>query len=310
MEKAFSGVVLSTEQSGSQVLFRKTEVEHAQQVSPLLIQQIPPIITLTTDFGLTDVYVGQLKGALLQGCPEATLVDITHAVPRWDVLAAAISIHTSYPFFPSGTVHLVVVDPGVGTSRHILVAEGDNHFFVCPDNGILTLLAREHKLTLVRQVPMPQERERRVSPTFHGRDIMAPVAAALAGGKDLATLGAECSPEQIVQIPLPAPQKCTDGALLGQVLSIDHFGNVRTSLHTADPCFDVRSFSALEVGHQRIERLVTTYGEVPTGALCVLVDSAGFLEIAANQANAAALLGCVPEDVITVHCVLSSISST
>ena len=264
------------------------------------MQQLPPIITLTTDFGLTDAYVGQMKGALLRGCPSATLVDITHALPAWDVVAAAISIHTSYPFFPEGTVHLVVVDPGVGTSRPILAAQGDGHFFVCPDNGILTFLARPHKLTHVRQVQLFREGERPVSPTFHGRDIMAPVAAALARGEDLATLGRECAPAQIVQLPFPEPQRRRDGALVGQVLSIDHFGNVRTSVHTGDPHFDIRRFSALEVAHQRIEQLVTTYGEVPVGALCVLVDSAGFLEIAANQANAATLLGCVPGDVIIV----------
>ena len=146
------------------------------------------IFTLTTDFGLLDPYAGQLKGALLKGFPSATIIDLTHAIPAWDVVTAAVTIRTSYAFFPAGTIHLIVVDPGVGSQRSILVAAGDNHYFIAPDNGILSLLVLDHKIETIHRVEHPDFFGAAVSPTFHGRDIIAPVAAALAQGTGLAHL--------------------------------------------------------------------------------------------------------------------------
>jgi S-adenosylmethionine hydrolase len=273
------------------------------------MEHVPPLITLTTDFGLTDSYVGQLKGALLKGCPSATLIDITHAVPAWDVVAAALTIHTSYSFFPTGTVHLIVVDPGVGGPRSLLVARGGGHSFVCPDNGILTFLLEDRILEAVYRLAPARLGSGKVSPTFHGRDIMAPVAAALAGGVDMVSMGESVPPEQIKQIVLPTAV-LDDGRLLGHVLGIDHFGNVRTSIRTGDGNFAPHLFAFLEINGHRLNRLVTTYSEMAIGAPAVLVDSAGFLEIAANQASAATLIGCAPGDTLTVHCVHPSLEST
>ena len=264
------------------------------------MEHIPPLITLITDFGLTDSYVGQLKGVLLKGCPLATLIDITHAVPSWDVTAAALTIQTSYPFFPAGTVHLIVVDPGVGGQRSILAAHGDGQFFVCPDNGILTFLVQEGKIESAYRIEHPLRAGNRVSPTFHGRDIMAPVAAALAGGAAIAAMGEAIDPERLEQIVLPEPV-WRGGQLQGQVLGVDHFGNIRTSIRAKGGLFDRRAFLFLEIKGHRITDLVTTYSEAPVGALVALVDSSGFLEIAANQAKAAGLIGCEPGDGLVVE---------
>ncbi|MDD2463295.1 MAG: SAM-dependent chlorinase/fluorinase [Desulfobulbus sp.] len=262
------------------------------------MEQAPPIITLITDFGLADSYVGQLKGVLLKGCPFATLVDITHAVPVWNVLAAALTLQTSYTYFPVGTVHLIVVDPGVGSCRSILAAQGKGHFFVCPDNGILSFLIETKVIQRVHRVEHISAAEM-ISPTFHGRDIMAPVAATLAQRTSLDAFGPSLALSQLQQISLPEP--IIDGGLLqGQVLTIDHFGNVRTSIRAGTGFFDTRRFASLEILGQSISQLVTSYSEVPIGTLTVLIDSAGFLEIAANQANAAALIGCVPGESLTV----------
>lgn len=259
-----------------------------------------PLITLITDFGLADPYVGQLKGALLKGCPTATLVDLTHAIPTWDVRAAALALHTSYGHFPPGTVHLIVVDPGVGSHRSILAARGDHHLFVCPDNGILTFLLDAGKLETIRRLEQSPSPSHPISPTFHGRDLMAPVAAALAMGRDINTVGTPFLPHLLTRITLPAALPLA-GGVQGQVLGIDHFGNIRTSLRAGDGRFDAQGFGMLEINGWRIERWVTVYSEVPVGTLAALTDSCGFVEVAANQARAAALIGCQPGDPVMVR---------
>ncbi|MDU9050487.1 MAG: SAM-dependent chlorinase/fluorinase [Candidatus Electrothrix sp. Rat3] len=140
------------------------------------------IISLITDFGLIDPYVGQMKGSVLRRNPRAQLVDLSHAIPRQDIIGAAIVLHSSYAFFPVGTVHLIVVDPGVGSQRRILAAAGDEQIFMAPDNGIFSLLLRDQIVTRVYQLEKKELFSDVVSSTFHGRDIMGPVAAALAGG--------------------------------------------------------------------------------------------------------------------------------
>lgn len=262
----------------------------------------PTIITLTTDFGLQDPYAGQLKGVLLSGCPFATIIDITHAIPAWDVVTAAITIRTSYAFFPSGSIHLVVVDPGVGGQRSILVAEGDNHYFIAPDNGTLSLLVADHKIDRIHRVEHPSFFLASVSPTFHGRDIMAPVAAALANGRAVHDFGGAVPLHTIHLTIVPSVVPESD-SLHGQVQRIDHFGNLQTNIRAGHGHLEAASFQFLEISGQRIATFVRTYSEVAPGALLVLIDSSGCLEIAANLASAAEILGCTPGDRITVHLV-------
>ncbi|MCL2790592.1 MAG: SAM-dependent chlorinase/fluorinase [Desulfobulbus sp.] len=258
------------------------------------------IITLTTDFGLQDPYVGQLKGAVLTGCPTAAIVDLTHAIPAWDVAAAAVAIRTSYCFFPPGTIHVIVVDPGVGSGRAILVAAGYGHFFVAPDNGCLSLLVADRKIESVHRVERPSFFTPTISPTFHGRDIMAPVAAALARTGDPGQFGPAVAPASIRMVNLPQSAHVA-GCLQGQVLRIDHFGNLHTTIRVGPAQLEPARFDYAEIGGQRISRLAWAYHEAPPGALLVLVSSAGYLEIAANQASAATLTGCRPGEPVTVH---------
>ena len=258
------------------------------------MKTLPPLVTLTTDFGLTDPYVGQLKGAVLTGCPTATLVDITHAIPAWDILAAALALQTSYHYFPAGTVHLVVVDPGVGGDRSILAAQGEGHYFVCPDNGILSLLLAEEKIQTARRVAWKGVFEA-VSATFHGRDIMAPVAATLAQGSALERLGPSVGLSELTRIDVPEVRSFSD-RLDGRVLAVDHFGNVRTSIRIDREVFTPAMFPVVEINGRHLAQVATCYSEASPGGLLVLVDSSGFLEIAANQKNAAVLIGCASGD--------------
>ena len=260
------------------------------------MEQNPPLITLTTDFGLTDPYVGQLKGALLSCCPTATLIDITHAIPAWDLLAAAITLHSSYRFFPRNTVHLIVVDPGVGSDRAIVAAQGKGYFFVCPDNGILSLLLAEGVIEAASTIKPAHLSA--ISPTFHGRDLMAPVAAALALGTPIGELGATMAVDQLQRLPSWQAQATVQG-WQGRVLGIDHFGNLRTSIRGQE----LHGFIRLAINGQAVQQQVATYSEIAAGRLAVLIDSCGFVEIAANQASAAAIIGAAIDDVVTVHCV-------
>jgi S-adenosylmethionine hydrolase len=218
------------------------------------------------------------------------------------VVTAAITIRTSYAFFPSGSIHLVVVDPGVGGQRSILVAEGDRHFFIAPDNGILSLLVADHKIETIHRVEDPVLFPASVCPTFHGRDIMAPVAAALANGRAVRDFGSAVPLQSIQLIIFPSSVQ-ESNSLHGQVQRIDNLGNIRTTIRLSHGHLETRSFQFLEICGQRIAIFARTYSDVDPGALLVLIDSSGYLEIAANQARAVEILGCVLGDRIIVHVV-------
>ena len=257
---------------------------------------MPPVLTLTTDFGLKDPYVGQLKGAVLKGCRAATIVDITHGIAPWDVIGAAMTIESSYGFFPAGTVHLVVVDPGVGSRRAILAAEAKGHFFLAPDNGVLSFVLnapsqRIHRLDR-HWLELPA-----ATPTFHGRDIMAPAACQLLQGTPLEALGPSVDWASLIRLPAPA-EHVGEEVVQTRVQHIDRFGNIRLPLrvdHTGS--FGLVTVTIKDI---LIKGLYRSYHEVPVGSLLVLVDSAGYLEIAANQAHAAQLIDCSIGDPVTI----------
>eukprot|EP00923_Selenidium_pygospionis_P006357 GHVN01010961.1.p1 GENE.GHVN01010961.1~~GHVN01010961.1.p1 ORF type:complete len:287 (-),score=6.84 GHVN01010961.1:108-968(-) len=268
------------------------------------------IISLITDFGLIDPYVGQMKGAILSKNPRAQLVDLSHAIPRQDIIGAAIVLHSSYAFFPVGTVHLIVVDPGVGSQRRMLAAEGDEQIFVAPDNGILSLLLRDQIINRVYSIEETKLFADTVSATFHGRDIMGPVAAALAGGMDVDAVGSEISPDSCVCLNLPVAS-VSEKTITGQVLQIDHFGNIRTTIRSTDlehlKCLEQPLASPQRCQVQVNEQLViqsisATYAEAGPGELVALIDSAGYLEIAVNRGNAAELTRCCIGDRVQVDC--------
>lgn len=241
------------------------------------------IITLTTDFGLADPFVGMMKGVMLGIAPTAQLVDITHEIRSYDILEAALIIEGSYRYFPQGTVHVVVVDPGVGSDRRPMAAAANGHIFVAPDNGVLSLVLHtdpDASLTPAYQITNDSLFQGPVSRTFHGRDIFAPVAAHLAQGTPVESVGPRIV--DFVKKPFPAPRPQGD-RLVGTVLRIDKFGNIMTNfrLENLGQEFSIR------VAGLSITQLCSNFSEAGAGEFFAIEGSAGFIELALNQGSAA-----------------------
>src|SRR5262245_55061983 len=225
-----------------------------------------PIITLTTDFGADSPYAAAMKGVILSVNPCARIVDLTHAIPPHDIWHAAFYLAEAIPFFPPEIVHVVVVDPGVGTQRPIIYAEVGSHRIVAPDNGVISLLAMKLPVANTRFVTDPRFWRSNVSDTFHGRDILAPVAAHLSLGLDAAQLGPAA--DAWVRLPMPTAEQTGD-TIFGAVLFIDHFGNLLTNL-PPDKLPDGKLCLRLRKGKggaklERPVRVVRTYGDAPKG---------------------------------------------
>lgn len=248
------------------------------------------IVTLTTDFGLAGPYVAEMKGALLSRAPGATVVDITHALPAHDIAAGAFVMARACGWFPAGTVHIGVVDPGVGTARRGLVARGPDHIFVGPDNGLFTLLADAGKITSWWEIETGSFAFR-PSATFHGRDLFVPVAAALLAGMPSSHTGPPL--HDPVRLPLPAPQR-KGATVTARVLDVDTFGNVTTNLRKDDPV--LAGAGAPDLADAPGTPIVRTYAEGPAGRPFLLWGSADYLEIACDRSSAAARLGLAPGD--------------
>lgn len=242
------------------------------------------VITLLTDFGTADGYVAELKGVLVSLAPSASLLDLSHELPPQDVAFARLTVARYWRRFPAGTVHVVVVDPGVGTSRAAIAVENAGRLLVGPDNGVLSPALFAPDARVVR-LPIPIS----AAATFHGRDVFAPAAAALAEGAALGELGDPFGTP--VRLRTPQPRRAADGSLHGEVLTIDRFGNVVTNLMTRAVVGSVQ-FAA-----QRAP-LVRTYGDATPGELVALVGSSGFVEIALQNGNAAAVSGLRPGDAV------------
>ena len=251
-------------------------------------------IALLTDFGYRDQYVGSMKGVLASIAPDAALLDITHGVPPQSIAAGAIALRESWRFFPRRTVFLVVVDPGVGTSRlPIAVETRAGARFVGPDNGVLSLAARDAEISRAVRLESTRHRLARPSSTFHGRDIFAPAAAFLSRGTPLGTLGSTLASIKPLHLPKPAG---TAGIIRGEVLYVDAFGNLITNISSKDVARMHSSFPGKQVS-VRIRRgapmkIFNTYGEARSGAILATFGSFGLLEIAVRDASAATRLGC------------------
>ncbi len=245
-----------------------------------------PTVTLTTDFGLSGPYVGAMKGAILQTCPQARLVDITHQIPPHDIWTAAFVLAQSAPEFPEDTVHLVVVDPGVGTERSILAARMAGQQFVFPDNGVITFIKDLLPLQAIASVRNSQFfSQAGRSMTFHGRDIMGPVAGHLAGGLSLDKLGPQPNRYTLLEIPLPQTR---DETIIGQVVYIDHFGNCVTNIprQMIETHFAAPDRVKVVCGDSPVGRIEGTYAFVPAGQAVALYNSMAMLEVAVNQGSA------------------------
>ena len=249
-----------------------------------------PIITLTTDFGTNDHFVGALKGVIVDIVPNAQIVDITHAVQAYDVLDGALAIAQTYSYFPSGTVHMVVVDPGVGTTRRPIIASSDGYHFVAPDNGVLSMVYAKEERIRVRHITSDHYFRQPVSSTFHGRDVFAPVAAYLAKQVDSHKFGDEI--EDYVKFAAPRPKPAGENRIRGVVLKVDRFGNLITNVTPDDaPAVFAGGAFKIVVGSKEITDLRTAYAEGAPGEVFGVLGSMGYLEIVANRAPAAQLTG-------------------
>ena len=269
-----------------------------------------PVITLLSDFGLSDSYVGAMKGVISSICPGASLVDITHEVPPQDLLQGAFLLSTAWHFFPSGTVHVAVVDPGVGTERKPLLVRARDHFFLAPDNGILSLVLPDEDVGAVPfqayQAAIPRGVEafaltnsaywrHPVSNTFHGRDIFVPAAANLLLGAAPGDMGERV--EKMVRLAVPRPL-WENGFLTGYVLHVDRFGNIVTNIVLQDIA-EMSGGIEIEVGKSKISRFSDTYSEA--NELTALIGGQGYLEVALPNGNAALELGVRAQDRVVVR---------
>jgi len=270
------------------------------------------IITLTTDFGLTDAYVAAMKGVILGINPEAKLVDMCHTIKPQNIPQAAFVLSTAYQFFPQKTIHVVVVDPGVGTERRAIILRTPSADFVAPDNGVLSYAIQQSStrpvedIVNVQQVELEPEMEAvalteskfwrsPVSPTFHGRDIFAPVAALLSLGFPPTDFGEAIT--SVTMLPLPRPYQILDGLLVGHILHIDSFGNLITNIRSND-LPQTNQKITIEVGEQLISGLSHTYAE--GRGLLALIGSSGYLEVSLKGGSASALLDAEVGDEVRI----------
>lgn len=246
------------------------------------------IVTLTTDFGTTDHFVGVMKGIIACICPSAEVIDITHSVHSFEVNDGAFVVSQTFPYFPKKTVHLVVVDPGVGTARRPILVEAAGQYFIGPDNGVLSPAYNSDPRSKVRVITNEKYFRKDISRTFHGRDIFAPCAAHLAKGALPSTFGKIIN--DYLRVGLEKPQRTGRRIWGGTILKIDHFGNLITNFHSSDfPDLELHPIE-LKVGTRTISRVALSYAD--GSDVFLILGSSGYYEVAANQASAAKLLGC------------------
>ena len=243
----------------------------------------PRIITLLTDFGTRDAFVGIMKGVILSIAPAACIVDLSHDIPPQDVLAGALTLRSAAPFFPPESIHVAVVDPGVGSDRHAILVETAEAFFIGPDNGLLSFAAPAISRRRIIQLTNHQYFLPRLSRTFHGRDIFAPVAAHLSRGISLEDFG----PTQptIEQLTVPTVER-TETQLTGCIIATDHFGNLITNISAADLLPFPSHTLSVSIGPVHIHGLASTYASVALGTIVALINSWDLLEIAVRNGSA------------------------
>lgn len=249
-----------------------------------------PILTLTTDFGLSDHFVGTMKGVILGICPQAQIVDISHGVTPYEIGEGAYLIAQAYRYFPKNAVHLVVVDPGVGTARRPVLMEAAGQYFVAPDNGVLSMVLSREPEAKFRLISNAKYFLPQVSTTFHGRDIFAPVAAHLAAGIPAARMGKRI--EDYLKPGFEKPHRAGKRTWMGRILRIDRFGNVITNFHFDDfGDLALRNFS-FGFGPVAVTTMARNYAERAPGELFAILGSSGYYEVSASQGSAAQAIRC------------------
>lgn len=249
------------------------------------------IITLLTDFGTDDEYVGVMKGVILSVNPAARIVDISHAVDPQDILQAAFLFDAAWPYFPKGTVHVLVIDPGVGSRRAIVALKKNDHTFIAPDNGVLTLILETNGIDEAVRIENRALFLKPVSDTFHGRDILAPVSARLSAGLAVKELGSRIDHRTLVRLSVPKPAQTRQNEMSGTVISVDRFGNMITNIHQTDLTAFLSGASNrspdIRIGQKIISGIHRSYHEAASGAPLAIIGSRRYLEIAVRCGDAA-----------------------
>lgn len=254
------------------------------------------MVTLLTDFGLEDPYVGMMKGAILSVNPAARIIDISHHVTPGAISRAAQILQETYTYFPDGTIHVAVVDPGVGTDRRAIVLVARYHFFVGPDNGIFSPIMASCQEAEVIHLSKTRYFLQHISNTFHGRDIFAPVAGHLSQGVDPFDMGPVIYDPIRLKFPLPYRK---GGSLYGRIVQVDHFGNLITNIQRGElEEFLGGGIPLVRIGDQRIEGIQSTYAQTAAGEALTLFGSSGYLEIAVNRGRASDCTGLDPAKMI------------
>lgn len=245
-----------------------------------------PVITLTTDFGLMDPYVAEMKGTILKICPNATIVDVTHQIEKFNIAMGSYVLAAASPYFPQGTIHLAVVDPDVGTTREPVIVHTKQGFLVGPDNGVLVLAARSQGMKHVYKISNPKLMLPRISNTFHGRDIFAPAAAHLANGIPPSKFGLKARKLTTPGFAKTAKRK---DLLVGKIIYVDGFGNIVTDFSEKElKTMGIKRRVRIRIRRTRLKlKLCSSYAEVKPGQPLAIIGSHNFLEISVNQGNAA-----------------------
>jgi S-adenosyl-L-methionine hydrolase (adenosine-forming) len=262
------------------------------------------IITLLTDFGTHDAYVGVMKGVILSINPSAVVIDVCHDIDPQDLIGAAYLINSFYRYFPKGTIHIVVVDPGVGGDRAIIAVELAGYIFLAPDNGVLTLLMDEKESDAVVRVENPNYFLSTISHTFHGRDIFAPVASHLSNGVCIDQLGPSLSPQDPVRLDISKPDLTGKNELIGSVISVDRFGNCISNIdeNRVKEFIQAGTEKTLEIKVNKtvIKNLSQNYLTPAPGSPVAVIGGFGFLEIAINCGNASRRLKISKGDTVVL----------
>ncbi len=264
------------------------------------MQKSQRIVTMLTDFGLEDHYVAVMKAVMLEINPDLHFIDITHVVPRHDIASGAFVLGQAYSWFPAGTIHLAVIDPGVGTARRAVVATAGGRFFVAPDNGLLTHVFNNEEIVLVHEITSDHYLHKPVSSTFHGRDVFAPAAAWISRDVQLQQFGPPV--HNPVKLKMPEVSRVRDALIQAAVIAVDHFGNLITNLKPGDIPHYAGSGKKCKIlaGKREITSFRRTFAEGLPGEVFVVPGSTGYLEIALNNGSAASELNLKPGALVGV----------
>ena len=263
-----------------------------------------PLITLLTDFGIRDEYVGLMKGVILSMFPSAVIVDITHQIDPQDMVQAAYAIESSYNYFPTNSVHLIVVDPGVGGDRGIIAMKSNGHVFIAPDNGVLTLICDKGRIETIIKLDNTAFFLKSISQTFHGRDIIAPVGAHIAKGVPLNAIGSEIDLINIKRLKDLNASLSQKGELVGTIVSIDRFGNLITNIDVKQLTDYTQSgpdeIPQFQIGEKVVRGLSDAYINVAQHRPLAIIGSRGYLEIAVNRGSAQRYFSVKKGDLVKV----------